>query len=412
MKKAFAVFGVTLLLLLAGFSGSLVAAESNSGSGTVTVIHGVPGLTVDVYVNGQLTLQNFKPGTITDPMTLPAGNYSIDIRPAGAAADSAPAISGSATLASGANVTIIAHLDANGSPTLSVFANDTSPIAAGKSRLVVRHTAAAPAVDILANGSVLFSNLSNPNQASADVPAGSYDVKVAPAGSTQAVLDAGSVKLAPGTAYFVYAVGSLNDNTVSLLIQTIDNLGPSMPANDVTAPAQPKTGCAYFEQTQHNACAGFAAYWSKFGGLPVFGYPITEEFVQNGMTVQYFERARFEWHPGSDASHYDVVLGRVGSELAAGMASQAPFTPAADANSAHCTYFAQTSHNACNGFRAYWLKYGGLDVFGYPISEEFVQDGTVVQYFERARFEWHPGTSATRFDVIQGRVGAQILAMH
>ena len=409
MKKAFGALVIGLLLVISSIGGVLAAADSSTG--TVTVIHGVPGLTVDVYVNDQLTLNNFAPGTVTDPLTLPAGDYKIDIRPAGAAADSAPAITGSATLEPGANVTIIAHLTADGSPTLSVFANDTSPIAAGKARLVVRHTAAAPAVDILAGGSVLFSNLSNPNQATADVAAGSYDVKIAPTGSTEAVFDAGSVKLDAGTAYFVYAIGSLSDNTFGLVIQTIGNLGPSMPVTDMTAPAQPKAGCAYFDQTGHNACAGFAAYWSKFGGLPVFGYPVTEEFVENGITVQYFERARFEWHPGSSAAHYDVILGRVGSELAATMAGQTPFQQAGEVHSAHCTYFAQTGHNACNGFRAYWLNYGGLAAFGYPISEEFVQDGTVVQYFERARFEWHPGSSAARFDVIQSRVGAELLAM-
>jgi len=409
MRKTLSAAFVGLLLLISSLGGALAANESDMG--TVTVVHGVPGLTVDVYVNNEVTLKDFAPGTVTDPLSLPAGDYTIDIRPAGAAADSDPAITGSASLAAGANVTIVAHLTADGTPTLSVFANDTSPITDGQARLVVRHTAAAPAVDILAGSSVLFSNLSNPNEAMADVPAGSYDVTIAPTGSTEAVFDAGSVKLDAGTAYFVYAYGSLSDNTFALAIQTIGNLGPSMPSGDVTAPAEPKAGCAYFEQTGHNACAGFAAYWSEFGGLPVFGYPITEEFVENGMTVQYFERARFEWVPGSSTAHYDVVLGRVGAELAASMSGDAPFQPATEMHDANCTYFEQTGHNACNGFRAYWLHYGGLNTFGYPISEEFVQDGKVVQYFERARFEWAPGSSPEWFDVAEGRVGAELLAM-
>ena len=45
----------------------------------VSVVHGVPGLTVDVYVNGKLTLPGFKPGTITDPLALPAGTVIADI---------------------------------------------------------------------------------------------------------------------------------------------------------------------------------------------------------------------------------------------------------------------------------------------------------------------------------------------
>ena len=409
MRNVARALAISMLLVLSSLGG--VLAEGNTATGTVTVVHAVPGLNVDVYVNNNLTLPNFAPGTITDPITLPAGDYTIDIRPAGAAADSAPVISGSATLTAGANVSIVAHLTADGAPTLSVFSNDTSEIPAGKTRVVVRHTAAAPAVDILADGAVLVSNLSNPNQAGADVPAGSYHVTIAAAGTSQTVFDAGTLQPEAGTAYFVYAYGSLKDGTFGLLIQTISGLGAS-PSSDVTAPSQPKDGCVYFAQTQHNACAGFAAYWSKNGGLPVFGYPITEEFVQNGVTVQYFERARFEWRPGSSAANYDVVLGRVGSELAAGMMSDGPFQPAAMAQSQDCTYFAQTDHNACNGFRAYWLKYGGLSVFGYPISEEFMQNGKVVQYFERARFEWQPGSSSVRFDVVEGRVGSELLTAH
>ena len=75
---------------------------------------------------------------------------------------------GDTTLPASGNHTIIAHLDAEGTPTLAVFENDTSATAAGEGRLTVRHTAAAPAVDVLADGEPAFTNLSNPNEASAD----------------------------------------------------------------------------------------------------------------------------------------------------------------------------------------------------------------------------------------------------
>ena len=140
-------------------------AAAQDGTGTVTVLHGVPDLTVDVYVNGDLTLEDFAPGTVTDPLSLPAGDYDIAIRPADAAADSDPAISGSTTLPAGANASIIAHLTESGDPTLGVFVNDTSEVAAGEARLGVRHTAAAPAVDIAANGDVVAEGLTNPNEA-------------------------------------------------------------------------------------------------------------------------------------------------------------------------------------------------------------------------------------------------------
>lgn len=82
-------------------------------------------------------------------------------------------------------------------------------------------------------------------------------------------------------------------------------------------PVQPKSGCMYVAATQHNLCAGFRAYWNQFGGPATYGWPISEEFVEQGHTVQYFERARFEWQPGMAPQHFDVLLGRVGSEVIA-----------------------------------------------------------------------------------------------
>lgn len=209
------------------------AAQANAAS--VTVVHGVPGLTVDVYVNGEITLEGFEPGTVTDPLDLPAGEYEIAIREAGAAPDSDPAISGSATVEDTTNATIVAHLDEGGAPTLSVFVNDVSQIPAGQARLTVRHTAAAPAVDVLADGSVLVENLANPDEATAEVPAASYSVAVAPTGTTEAVLGPTDLALEDGTAYLVYAVGSAEEGTLDLLVQTVSGIGSTpggAPAGD------------------------------------------------------------------------------------------------------------------------------------------------------------------------------------
>jgi len=179
--------------------------------------------------------------------------------------------------------------------------------------------------------------------------------------------------------------------------------------------SEPKAGCIFFTQTQHNLCAGFRSYWEHFGGLATFGYPVTEEFVENGLTVQYFERARFEWHPGAWPERYDVLLGLLGRDMTAGRDEEPPFQRANPGAADHCTYFEATGHNLCFGFRSYWETFGGLAIYGYPISEEFVEQNPdtgelyTVQYFERARFEWHPGEFPPRFDVLLGRIGAWAL---
>jgi hypothetical protein len=192
--------------------------------------------------------------------------------------------------------------------------------------------------------------------------------------------------------------------------------GASSPS--VFEPAQPaaaKAGCTYFVATQHNLCAGFAQYWNKFGGLEIFGMPLTEEFQENGVTVQYFERAEFQWHPGSWPERYDVALALLGNEVTAGRGNEAPFQTAAAKTSDDCTYYAETGHNLCAGFRSYWNQYGGLADFGFPISEEFQEKNPdtgqvyTVQYFQRARVEWHPGENPSRYDVELGRLGAQVM---
>jgi hypothetical protein len=197
--------------------------------GIATVVHGVPGLTVDVYLNGNLTIPAFAPDTVLGPITLPATDYEVAIYAAGTdPLTAAPAIAGSTTLPAGANASIVAHLDDAGTPTLSVFVNDVSEVATGETRLVVRHTANAPAVDIIANGSLaLFENVTNPNEGQLDVAAGTYGVTINAAGTDTVAFNAGDLTLPEGQSTIVYAVGDLTGGSFTLLVQAIPNLGPS-----------------------------------------------------------------------------------------------------------------------------------------------------------------------------------------
>lgn len=220
MRRTFS-FLALLSLAIAATLGFGSAAGAQDGNGTVTVIHGVPGVTVDVYVNDDLTLEGFEPETVTDPLELPAGDYQIDIRAAGADATEDPIISGSATLPAGANATLIAHLTAEGVPTLGVFVNDISATVAGEGRLVVRHTAAAPAVDVLAGDDPVITGLSNPDEEVLNLPAGTVPAAVAAAGTTDAVIGPVDVPVVAGQVTIVYAIGSLEEDTLGAVVQTI-----------------------------------------------------------------------------------------------------------------------------------------------------------------------------------------------
>ncbi|HET9015631.1 MAG TPA: L,D-transpeptidase family protein [Thermomicrobiaceae bacterium] len=174
----------------------------------------------------------------------------------------------------------------------------------------------------------------------------------------------------------------------------------------------------YFSQTGHNLGGDFLSAWQDNGGLMVFGYPISEPITENGRTVQYFERARFELHPEYAGTRYVVEASLLGDWATQSERSTPPFQPRPtnSTGDSNCTFYPETGHYLCNGFRNYWEQNGGLWVYGYPISEEFQQKNPdtgqtyTVQYFERARFEYHPENAGTPYEVLLGRLGASYAA--
>ena len=123
--------------------------------------------------------------------------------------------------------------------------------------------------------------------------------------------------------------------------------------------------------------------------------------------MQYFERARCEYHPENAGPPYELLLGLLGRDLHRPDPAVEP-KPGA-------SYFEQTGHNVGGAFRDYWLSHGGLFVSGLPISEEFTEispdDGKpyTVQYFERARYEYHPENAGTPHAVLLGLLGNRVL---
>ncbi|ASD21123.1 hypothetical protein B7495_02610 [Cryobacterium sp. LW097] len=222
MRKTITVgIAAGALVALAG----IAPANAATDVAQLSVLHGVPGLTVDVYVNDALTLDNFEPGDIAGPLELPAGTYTVAITASDAADASSPAIGPvDISLEAGKNYTAAAHLDAAGAPTATLFTNDISTVGAGEGRLTVRHVAAAPAVDVLAGGTAVITNLSNPDESMLTLPAGTVSASVAATGTTDPVIGPADVNVAEGTNTIVYAWGSLTDSNLALAVQTIDGL--------------------------------------------------------------------------------------------------------------------------------------------------------------------------------------------
>lgn len=161
-----------------------------------------------------------------------------------------------------------------------------------------------------------------------------------------------------------------------------------------SAIAQGQDPWVYFSETGHTIRAPFLDFFKSTGGQARYGYPITDDFVdpQTKLLVQYFQKARLEWHP-ANPDPYKIQLGLLGEELGkrAAPLSIDKIPPASDPS---CFYFPETFHAICYQFLDYWRQAGGLDMFGYPISEYQIEDGIIVQYFQRAKMEWQPSKPA------------------
>jgi hypothetical protein len=208
-----------------GVAGALVLLSTPAtaaDTATVSILHAVPDTPVDVYANGEELIPDFQPGTLTDPLELPAGDYDLAIYPAGSdPASTEPAASAEGVaVPAGADATIVAHLTEAGAPVLTPFVNDVSAVPAGEARVTVRHTAAAPAVDVRAGGTPVVEGLTNPNEATLTVPAGTVSADVVLAGTDTVAIGPADLALAEGTTNIVYAWGS-EDAGFELAVQTI-----------------------------------------------------------------------------------------------------------------------------------------------------------------------------------------------
>lgn len=184
-----------------------------------------------------------------------------------------------------------------------------------------------------------------------------------------------------------------------------------LPTDRQDPPAVPSPDRLYVSETQHFMSTGFKSYWQTHGGPALFGFPLSEEFFEKDpatgdeIIVQYFERVKLEYR-GSLPDGQRISLGRLGAELS----ENRQFAPVpAFTSSDDRVYFPETQHSLSSGFKQFWDANGGLAIFGFPISEEFQENGKTVQYFERARFEFNPDGAETQSKVILGLLGREAL---
>ncbi len=211
----------------------------------------------------------------------------------------------------------------------------------------------------------------------------------------------------------------------TLLLALVTLIITTLPA---TTGAQTDRRC--FPETGFCMEGRIREYWEQNGGLPVFGYPISEqraEMIEGTATqVQWFERNRLELHPENDPP-YDVLLGRLGIDVLEQQGRDWRDFPKTEQISM-CRHFPATDHRACGEILLAWAEDGleldgqpgksieeSLALFGNPISashkEEIGGKTLWVQWFERARFELHPG-NAPPHNIQLGLLGREAMEHH
>jgi hypothetical protein len=158
----------------------------------------------------------------------------------------------------------------------------------------------------------------------------------------------------------------------------------------------------------------FLDVWRAWGGASSFGNPITPEFTENGRTVQYYEYARFEYVP-DDPDGNVVHFGEIGKELrpltvfraspliadrgtganpASSLARELrawlPLSEnaASKPNTATWRYVPETQHSVQGSFKDFWEATGEDSYLGFPLTEEYDEDGVRYQIFERGKLAW------------------------
>lgn len=224
-----------------GAAGSIVSAGASAAD--VYIVHGIPGddlgldphLPVDISVDGACAFPGVRLGEVLGPAPLEAGTYEVGISLADSASPcgGALAVTDTVGISVAETAVLVANLDVNGAPRLSKFTTKTAPIDADEARVTAYHTAAAPSVDLRVksdgggNVVAVISGLENGEQSfPAEVPAGAYLIRISPSperdtGFLDPVAEI-PVDLMGGTAYALFAIGSLENETFDVVPLVIE----------------------------------------------------------------------------------------------------------------------------------------------------------------------------------------------
>jgi hypothetical protein len=222
------------LILLAGVPAA-TAQATGAANGSVYVVQGLPGQTVDIAVDGRKVASGVAAAKVVGPFSVAAGKRKLT-----ATAGGKTVLERNITVGAGSNSDVVIHRPASptGAPVVTTYRNKLEAVASDKGAIRVAHTAAVPPADIRVNGKVLFANVANGESLDLVVPAATYTVDIVPTGTNgPRVLGPAQLPIKARSLTRVFAIGEPKSGTMNVAVGVI-----TLPKAGTTKPTQVDTG--------------------------------------------------------------------------------------------------------------------------------------------------------------------------
>jgi hypothetical protein len=229
---------------VAMFSVGSISAPALAGAATarppghLVIVQAVPADALDVTIDGRMVQQDSRVGAILGPVTVSPGRHQVGFTDGSGSLR----LTSTVEVAPGSSSDIVIHLpaDVGGAPVVNAYRTPRAPIAPGKARVLIAHTATVAPADVRVDGKVVFHDIANGEYATADLAAGPHTVALLPAGlTTKPILGPLHVELQAGTVTMVYAVGNPRDGSMNVIAHTV-----RLASNGAVVPETIDTGSA------------------------------------------------------------------------------------------------------------------------------------------------------------------------
>ena len=228
-----AIMGLAAL----GSAASPVQARSGPATtGQVVIVQAVPGAVYAVSIDGKDVRRDVAVDTVLGPYPLATGQHRVQFTDSQGNEQVASTVD--VTAGSSSDVVVHRPAEVSGDPVVNLYRTPRKPIAPGKARVLLAHTATVAPADVRVDGQVVFTDIANGEYATADVASGTHSVALLPTGvTTHPILGPLSLTLQPSTVTMVYAVGRPSNGSMNVIMHQA-----TLTSNGATAPATIDTG--------------------------------------------------------------------------------------------------------------------------------------------------------------------------